>query len=958
MCTILGVAMGMTGCRQRLHRPSPVLSAYPPFLAEDPLDVDARLARMSVDEQIGQLIMLRVCGEPGNQLYKLARSGRIGGMILYDLNLSRFLVVSDSVKRLSRQPFWLGTEEPLTLNNQFNDVVGFPDETTLQAAPAADTLRDWLSHIYPAQAEAAGLHISMSMRVPEDSLSEENCAYTICDELDRIVGFNQRHIATIGRSLRPNVLAAYRDTTALLDSLLRPYRQLIRQGVSGFWIDRAAVLFAKQQGGFASRFVRQKLNFGGLLVGEASGPEMAERMLFAGVDILVADEDPEPVYQYLRKIVRSGVLPRAVLEEKVRRILLAKSWSFHQAPALQGEAPVVLTVSLNNRPEAKVAVDRKRVLAHFNNENWQVLNHRLYESSIALVHRRRKLAPFKNLYNRRFRILQYGGAPAKTFIRQVAHFAAVDTGYVLSTTQWRTQLEAEIDSAAQYTYLLVMDQPTLDARRDSAFLIAAQRMAQRTNVAIVHFGDEQQLGQLDTAYAIVHAPERNDFTESLTAQLLFSAAAAQGRIPLEMLSKFDYSREGLPKVTRLQYSRPSLTNIAPERLAGIDAIVNSAIDKGTMPGCQVVVAHRGQVIYSKAFGYHTYTKQIPVQVDDLYDIASVTKVVATTMTAMHFYEEKEFRLNDKLRRLIDLGRRSTLRDITVKKLMIHQSGLQANMPVVPYLLYREIPGKDCKEGDFCKTSSRTFSLEVADSFYFNKINIPKIWNDTYRLRVDRRAGYRYSDVNFFLVEKFLEPMMKKPIDVWTRNNIYLPLGLRHITFKPLDYFERDQITPTEDDKRWRKQLVQGHVHDETAALFGGVAGNAGLFSNAEDLAALFQLLLNGGQYGGVKLLKSSTIELFTSAEHGNHRGLGFDKPDKERRSAHARSAPLTSFGHTGFTGTCVWADPDNQLIFVFLSNRVYPDARNRLLFRDQVRERAHQVVYDALNSYHFELPEV
>lgn len=946
------------GCEKPRVRIAPQLSDYPPFLAADPLEVDELLGKMSVDRLIGQLLVSRVCGEPTASVYEWAKKGTVGGIIMYDIGLETFLAVSDSIRRNAAPLFWQGTEAPLLLNNQFNDLPVFPSEATLRVSPAADTLREWLSRIYPAQALAAGIHASFSINVPADSLSEENCATTVCEELDRIVEFNKRHILSIGHSLRPALFTYPRDSAGILDSLLGPYRQLIRQGISGFWLDPAAVGLSRQPAGYAVKLLREKLNFSGLLVGETASPAVAEALLIAGADILVLNDDPTPIFQYLRRLVRTGALSRATLEEKVRRILLAKVWT-HQLPKAISSSPDDGLQTKFNNTIPKPPVDRQRTPAHFKSEDWRVLQHRISEASLAMVHRRRQL-PLSVASQRSYRIVQYGGgAPAKPFFQLVQRYAKVDTAYMLSSTRWEDQWRRELDSLEKTGFIVVVDQPESSSSLDTTFLSAVSQLARKAPTVVAYFGDQALLEQLDTSYAIIYAPERTEDTEALMAQLLFGAAAAQGRLPANLLNRFDYARFGLPPVVRLAYSRPSIAGIAPEKLAGIDAIVNSAIGKKAMPGCQVVVAKNGHIIYSKAFGYHDYDSLRRVRYDDLYDVASLTKVAATTLVAMKAYDDKKIRINDRLRNHMRLSRRAAIRDITLKQLLTHASGLPVAMPVVPYLRYRGLPGLVCKGSDyFCRTAAKPHIIQVADSFYFNQRYINEIWKNVNNIRVSRKKSYRYSDLNFILLQQVLEQRYGKSLDKIAMSQFYKPLGLRHIAFHPLSYFPQQQIVPTENDTRWRKQLIQGYVHDQTAALFGGVSGSAGLFSNAEDLAVIFQLLLNGGNYGGTPYLKASTVNYFAGADHGNHRGLGFDKPDEKRHSAHARSAPAVSYGHTGFTGACIWADPQAQLVFVFLSNRIHPDARNRKIFNEKVRERAHQVVYNALNSYNFQMPEL
>jgi CubicO group peptidase (beta-lactamase class C family) len=289
--------------------------------------------------------------------------------------------------------------------------------------------------------------------------------------------------------------------------------------------------------------------------------------------------------------------------------------------------------------------------------------------------------------------------------------------------------------------------------------------------------------------------------------------------------------------------------------------------------------------------------------------------------------------------------------------MTHRSGIQPHMPVIPYLKYRGAGNTAC-DSFFCKEASETYNIQVAENFYFQQGLQDRIWKDMNEVSMRRFDRYRYSDANMILVQRILERLQKDSLDNLAQRYFYEPLGLSHITYNPLEKFPEEHIVPTENDRRWRRQQLRGYVHDETAALLGGVAGHAGLFANAEDLAILFQMLLNGGEYARQRYLQAETIDLFTDDSHGNHRGLGFDKRYRSNRTGRAYDMTPNAYGHTGFTGTCAWVDPDHDLVFVFLSNRVFPSVRNRKLFSQNIRTRLHQVVYDALDSYEGGWPEL
>ena len=327
----------------------------------------------------------------------------------------------------------------------------------------------------------------------------------------------------------------------------------------------------------------------------------------------------------------------------------------------------------------------------------------------------------------------------------------------------------------------------------------------------------------------------------------------------------------------------------------------------------------------------------------MYDLASVTKVAATALMAMHLYEAKKYRVADKLYRKLKLDRKSPLRNLTMRQLLTHKTKLQPNMPITRYILHKDSIETNCNTY-VCDKDSFPYTAQVMDAMYFNQNYHDTIWKETYMLKPLRRRSHLYSDVNFMLLQRILEETAKQDLTTYTNENFYNTLDLRHCRFRPMDGYDQRTIIPTAIDTVWRKQLVHGYVHDETAAIFGGIAGNAGLFGNAEDLVVIFQMLLNGGQYAGHTLLKPATINYFTTALRGESRGLCFDKSGP---TCSAKASKAT-YGHSGFTGTCVWVDPKENLIYIFLSNRVYPDVNNRLLMRNSVRRRIHNVVYREL----------
>ncbi|HHS95087.1 MAG TPA: hypothetical protein ENJ45_00740, partial [Phaeodactylibacter sp.] len=333
----------------------------------------------------------------------------------------------------------------------------------------------------------------------------------------------------------------------------------------------------------------------------------------------------------------------------------------------------------------------------------------------------------------------------------------------------------------------------------------------------------------------------------------------------------------------------------------------------------------------------------------LYDIASVTKVAATTLATMRAYEEGCLSLNERLSGALKLKKANNFKWITIKDLLTHRSGLQSYVPITTYLNNRDSFANG-NNGYFSYTKQGDFDIYLSDSMYFNHKHIDSIWSKVYQVKRKRRKRYLYSDLNFVLLQKAIEKSCNTTLDSYLEKYFYRPLNLRFTCFNPTNRFDPSNIAPTAYDKKWRKQLVRGYVHDETAALLNGVAGNAGVFSNARDMATLFQMLLNKGTYGGKRFFHTSTVELFTKRVRGG-RALGFEVKTKKGTGSCSPYASNGTFGHKGFTGTCVWVDPKEELVYVFLTNRIHPNYKNTKLMRKKIRQRVHSVIYKALDSY-------
>lgn len=387
----------------------------------------------------------------------------------------------------------------------------------------------------------------------------------------------------------------------------------------------------------------------------------------------------------------------------------------------------------------------------------------------------------------------------------------------------------------------------------------------------------------------------------------------------------------------------------PEALEQLDAFINGCISQQVFPGCQIFAAKDGEVIYKKNFGYFNYDKLQPVTDTTLYDIASVTKVAATTLAVMKLYEEGKINLDAYLKNYLPFTEGTDKAHLTIRDLLLHQAGLKAYIP-----FYKETtdtatggPRKDL----FQTAPDKMFSVPVAANFFMLNSYKDTIWEEILNSPLDNLGRYVYSDLDFYFLQKVVEVLSGQPIDKYVAETFYRPLGLKYTQYNPWKRGLTRQCAPTENDQYFRFQLLQGYVHDPGTAMLGGIAGHAGIFSNARELAVILQMLNNGGVYRGKRYFKRETLQTFTSYKSNiSRRAYGFDKPEKARGDGGPASdlCSKAAFGHQGFTGTCAWADPETGIIFVFLSNRVCPSAENTLINSLGVRGKAQRYIYEAL----------
>ncbi len=562
------------------------------------------------------------------------------------------------------------------------------------------------------------------------------------------------------------------------------------------------------------------------------------------------------------------------------------------------------------------------------------------EQATVLLNNEKQLIPLQNLDNNKIASIHFSSVNSTSFDSLLNKYTKVDAFNGNDYMSVKT-LDMLVQDTKFYNTLIVQ---LTDAEAGNPAIIAFINNNQKMkNVVVSLLGTNSSLAKLnDVTSPIIWSTKKSQIAAFYSAQAIFGGVAITQKLTKTYSPKYATNTGYLTSKTRLQYTVPEDAGINADNLKEIDAIAQEAISNRATPGCVVLVAKDGKVIFNKAYGYHTYDNSIPDRITDIFDIASMTKISATTMEAMQLYDQGKLNLDSTLGTYLAISRNSNKKTLAVREILEHQAGLIPDIPTFEMI----------KPADHSTDSSAAFPVKVSDNYYvgkgyFDEVMLPA----ALRSLVKTRGQYVYSDVGMIFMQQIEEAITAIPLNKYVQDKFYNPLGMQTAGFLPLYRFPANRIPPTEDDRKDRKTLIDGYVHDPTAALMGGVAGHAGVFAGANDVAIMYQMMLNRGTYGGVQYVKAATVDLWTSKQSAvSRRGLGFDRWDPiADRNYPSKLASDQAYGHTGFTGTCVWVDPKYGLVYVFLSNRVHPNVGNKLGSLN-IRPRIQDAVYEAIQK--------
>ena len=742
-----------------------------------------------------------------------------------------------------------------------------------------------------------------------------------------------------------------------LDSVeLYPFRELIANGLGGIMIAHLYIPAYEPEDGVASTLsanivnglLRQQMGFEGLIVTDAldmkgvtkyfKPGEIELRALQAGNDILLLPEDVPRAVKRIMEAIESGEVSRDLVNERCRKVL-----GYKYRAGLDAPKPIML----------------EDLMSDLETSETRALRRELFEASATLVRNEQGLLPLQRPDTLQIAYLNTGGGDARNYFYErldLYHSMPLFDLPPNASEKVRSSLMEELEN-----YDLVI----VGVRNTSIYPYRSYNITGETWSFIAELTKHKKvvmdvfaspyaleaLGIADMPEAVLVSYQDDPVSEQAGAEMIFGGCRAAGTLPVPAGSGFAAGSGIATGKIRLGFAEPASLGIDESFIEKADSIVMSGIGMKAYPGCQVLAAKDGRIFYHKSFGTHTYEDRQAVLPTDIYDLASITKVAATTLSVMKLCDEGEMDIDRPLSVYLPYLRKGNASGVIIRDLMAHQSGFR---PWIPFFRFT-LNGREADPDIYSTEISEEYSVRVADGMY--------IHNDYYREIIDsirysairNNQGYKYSDLGFYLLKEAIENVENMSLQKYTDQTLYRPLGLSRTGFLPLKWYERARIVPTENDKLFRRQLLQGDVHDQGAAMLGGVSGHAGLFSNAFDLAVIMEMLCRGGEYGGHEIFAKGLVAEFTQTQFplsGNRRAIGFDKPllEYEEDGPACRSASYKSFGHSGFTGTYAWADPENGLVYVFLSNRVCPDASNGKIMEFNIRTNLHQVFYDALDN--------
>jgi len=948
--------------------------------------VDSVYNSLTLEQRVAQLICVRA-NQPDEPFYekvgKYIKQYNIGGVCFFRADAEAQVKQTNDWQAMAQTPLMVSIDAEWGLGMRVKNTMSYPYQMTLGAISDNELIYSMGQQV-AEQCQRMGIHVNFAPVVDVNSnpanpiigmrsfgenpeeVGEKGTAYALGMQSKGLIT-SMKHFPGHGNTSTDSHLTlptVTRTMDEVRDIELAPFRHLIANGVNGAMvghlyfpaIEKVKNTSSSLSYGVVTDLLKNEMGFVGLIftdgldmkgVSEKVRNDSVPYVAFmAGNDVLILPHDVPFAIKTIKAAVESDPKAAERLEESCKKILRYK-----YRAGLNHYKPVS-TVNL--------MTDLKK-------QEYKDLRKQLFTEAVTML-RNEAVIPLDK--GKKIAVVTIGNTKNDMYNGLVDHglniksFVVTKENMSSKSVEWLKALEGYdlVVVSIEKTSMFANKNYGINQETINFFnRLVAQNDVILNLLACPYALDLFRINNSVKGILVGYQDEVPAVTA--IAKILLGEATAHGTLPVST-SKFGYGEgivgstptikshilpsKDVPPTTNPAQNEQPTTPLKEKYASRLDSVARLGIKSGCYPGCQIVVMKGGQKVYDKCFGNFTYGGGHQVQPDDLYDIASCTKIFASTLAVMKLYDDGLIDLNKTLADFFPYLQGNPHGKLKIIELMTHQAGLKAWVPFFATTIDENGP----VEAFYANEIDETHSVRVAENLYLINGYEDRIFDSVSKTALGRKK-YLYSDMGFYYIPRIIKLLTNKNIEDYLNEKFYYPMNLSHICYRPLNHFTREQIAPTENDTVFRRQLIGGDVHDQAAAMFGGVAGHAGLFSNARDLAVIMQMLLDEGTYNGVRYLKPETVRYFTSApfasSNDNRRGIGFDKlPLGKKGSCTAsKSGSMKGFGHTGFTGTFVWADPENQTIIVFLSNRVYPNAEPNYLVKKGLRTVLHDIVYEA-----------
>jgi beta-N-acetylhexosaminidase len=940
--------------------------------------VDSVLASLDFEQRIAQLIILEVHSDRGetyeNEITGMIKQHNIGGVIFFNGTPSSQVKLTNRLQSQAQTPLFVTMDAEWGPSMRIDSTMIFPRQMALGAIQNNELIYDMGFEI-GRQLKRLGVHINFAPVVDVNNnadnpvinfrsfgespanVAEKGIAYMRGLQDAGIIAC-AKHFPGHGDTAEDShhTLPLLKQQRNELDSIhIYPFKRLIDEGLKSVMTAHLEIPELEPKNGMPSSLsehivndlLKQELGFQGLVITDgmqmrgvsnyAEPGTLELQALMAGNDMLMFPKNISAVINSVKNAIEEGIISEELITEKCKKVLYYKQ---------QAGLDTFEYISADN------------LVNDLNTAEGVLINNALSRAAITLVSNPKNRIPVRNLQHQKIAALAIGDYPGNSFHDMLGRYAHVSY-YGIDKNHSQEGAKRMADQLEDYDLIIIsIHNNSFFASRNYGInhktISLVNELSKRHNVILNIFANPYSLAffdedLLDKNAVLVAYQDDLSFREA-AAQAIFGGLQTTGSLPVSPGKHF-IAGQGIitPEPDRIRFGQPESAGIRAKYLDRIDSLAINGIRMEAYPGCQIAIIKDGEMIYNKAFGFHAYDNIRPVKNSDIYDLASITKIAATTAAIMHLVDRGIIELDQPIDRYLTFLKNTDKGNIRLRHLLAHQARL---FPWIPF--YTSTMDNNRYLSDYYHhRQSGNYPVQVAEKLFINASYRDTIFTQITRSELLEISEYKYSDLGFILLAELIETLTGQSLDAYVEHFLYHPLGLFTMGYKPLNHFEADRIIPSENDIAWRRQIVRGYVHDQTAAMLGGVSGHAGLFSNAADLAILMQMFLNYGSYGGDHFFDPETVKEFTRVQfffNNNRRGLGFDKPQirRDEPGPACQSASPLSFGHSGFTGTLAWADPVENLIFVFLSNRTYPDMDNRIIIEENIRTNIQQAVYNAI----------